>query len=85
MLRHIAEENLPHRITLVYSNRDRESAAFLDELAALGRNNPNLDIVLTMTEDPAWEGSHDASMPISCTTTWATIWAHSRTSSQARP
>ena len=29
MLRYIADEALPYRITLVYSNRDRESAAFL--------------------------------------------------------
>src|ERR671924_825374 len=34
MLRYIAEENLPYRITLIYSNRDRESTAFLDELRA---------------------------------------------------
>jgi ferredoxin-NADP reductase len=56
MLRYIAEERLPHRVTLVYSNRDRESAAFLDELAALERDNPNLRVVLTMTEDPGWQG-----------------------------
>jgi ferredoxin-NADP reductase len=56
MLRYIAEEGLPHRVTLFYSNRDRESAAFLDELAELERGNPNLRVVLTMTEDPAWEG-----------------------------
>ena len=56
MLRYIAEERLPHRVTLVYSNRDRESAAFLDELAALERDNPNLRVVLTMTDDPGWQG-----------------------------
>jgi ferredoxin-NADP reductase len=56
MLRYIAEERLPHRVTLVYSNRDRESAAFFDELLELERDNPNLDLVLTMTEDPAWNG-----------------------------
>src|SRR4026209_453456 len=33
MLRYIAENKLPYRVTLVYSNRDRESTAFLDELA----------------------------------------------------
>ena len=38
MLRYIAEENLPHRVTLVYSNRDRESTAFLDELLELERD-----------------------------------------------
>src|SRR5258705_1354841 len=56
MLRYIVEEQLPHRITLVYSNRDRESAAFLDELHQLEQVNPNLRVVLTMTEDPGWEG-----------------------------
>ena len=56
MLRYIAEERLPHRVTLVYSNRDRESAAFLDELVELERDNPNLELVLTMTDDPAWDG-----------------------------
>jgi ferredoxin-NADP reductase len=56
MLRYIAEEGLPHRVTLVYSNRDEESAAFLDESAALERDNLNLRVVLTMTEDPDWKG-----------------------------
>jgi ferredoxin-NADP reductase len=56
MLRYIAEEQLAHRVTLVYSNRDRDSAAFLDELLELERVNPNLQLVLTMTDDPAWEG-----------------------------
>jgi ferredoxin-NADP reductase len=56
MLRYIAEEGLPHRVTLVYSNRDRESAAFLDELEELERKIPNLRIVLTMTDDPEWQG-----------------------------
>ncbi len=56
MLRYIAEENLPHRVTLVYSNRDVESTAFLGELQELERANPNLRLVLTMTEDPSWDG-----------------------------
>jgi ferredoxin-NADP reductase len=54
MLRYIAEEQLAHRVTLVYSNRDRESAAFLDELVELERKLPNVRLVLTMTDDPAW-------------------------------
>jgi NAD(P)H-flavin reductase len=56
MLRYIAEERLSHRVTLVYSSRDRESAAFLDELLKLERENSNLELVLTMTDDPDWEG-----------------------------
>jgi ferredoxin-NADP reductase len=56
MLRYIVEEQLPHRVTLVYSNRDRESAAFLDELLELEQVNSNFQLVVTMTDDPAWDG-----------------------------
>jgi ferredoxin-NADP reductase len=56
MLRYIGQEKLPHRVTLVYSNRDRESAAFVDELSELERENPNFRLVLTMTADPDWPG-----------------------------
>jgi ferredoxin-NADP reductase len=56
LLRYIAEEQLQHRVTLIYSNRDRESAAFLDELLELEQANPNLQLVLTMTDDPVWDG-----------------------------
>jgi ferredoxin-NADP reductase len=55
MLRYIAEEGLPHRVTVVYSNRDRASTAFLDELTALERDNANVRLVVTMTDDPGWE------------------------------
>jgi ferredoxin-NADP reductase len=56
MLRFIHDEGLPHRVTLVYSNRDRASTAFLDELQELERENPNIRLVLTMTQDPGWDG-----------------------------
>jgi len=56
MLRYIADEGLPHRVTLVSSNRDRESTAFYDELRELEAANPNLETVFTMTEDSGWDG-----------------------------
>ena len=56
MLRYIAEEGLPHRVTLLYSNRDRESTAFFDELAAMDRENENIRVVFVMTDDSEWEG-----------------------------
>jgi ferredoxin-NADP reductase len=56
MLLYIAEEDLPHRVTLVYSNRDRASTAFLDELTELASAHDNIDLVLTMTEDDGWDG-----------------------------
>jgi ferredoxin-NADP reductase len=56
MLRYIADEELPHRVTLVYSNRDRDSAAFLDELEEIERGSTDLRLVATMTDDESWPG-----------------------------
>jgi ferredoxin-NADP reductase len=56
MLRYIAEEDLPHRVTLIYSNRDRDSTPFLDELSQLERTRDDFQLVLTMTNDPSWDG-----------------------------
>ena len=56
MLRYIADTGEPYRVTLVYSNRDRESAPFLDELQELEGRIPGLKLVLTMTEDDGWDG-----------------------------
>ena len=56
MLRYIVEEGLPHRVTLVYSNRDRESTAFFDELEAMDREHENISVVFVMTDDAEWGG-----------------------------
>jgi len=56
MLLYITEEGLPHLVTLVYSNRDRESTAFLAELQELEQRNRNIRLLLTMTDDPGWDG-----------------------------
>jgi ferredoxin-NADP reductase len=56
MLRYIADTGEPYRVTLVYSNRDRESTPFLDELPELESRIPGLQVVLTMTEDDGWDG-----------------------------
>jgi ferredoxin-NADP reductase len=56
MLRYIQEERLPYRVTLIYSNRDRESTAFLTELRELEQALPDFRLILTMTQDPGWEG-----------------------------
>ena len=58
MLRYVADTGGPYEILLLYSNRDRESAAFLDELAELEAQIAGLRVVLTMTDDDAWEGEH---------------------------
>ncbi len=56
MLRYIADTRSPHRVTLVYSNRDRESTAFLDELQELEEQIPGFELIATMTGDPQWKG-----------------------------
>lgn len=56
MLHYIADEDLPHRVTLIYSNRDRESTPFLDELSELDQKRDAFTLVLTMTEDASRGG-----------------------------
>lgn len=50
MARDAARRGLPHKIRLFYSNRRPEDAAFLDELQALEKANPNYKLVATMAE-----------------------------------
>ena len=55
-----AKEKLPHSILLFYSNRHKEDAPFLKELAALEKVNANFKLVPTMTQMEnarlPWEG-----------------------------
>jgi ferredoxin-NADP reductase len=56
MLRFIADTGAPYDVTLVYSNRDRASTAFLDELDDYAVRIPGFRAILTMTDDEGWEG-----------------------------
>jgi ferredoxin-NADP reductase len=56
MLRYIDATGEPYETTLVYSNRDRESTAFLDELEELDGRADWFRLVATMTQDPDWRG-----------------------------
>ncbi len=56
MLRHVSKNSLPYKITLVYSNRNQASTAYLQEIQQFPQKIPNLKLVLTMTDDPNWEG-----------------------------
>jgi ferredoxin-NADP reductase len=56
MLRYIDDTGEPYRVTLVYSNRDRESTAFLDELEELDARADWFRLVATMTQDSGWGG-----------------------------
>ena len=50
ILVHAAMARLSHRLFLFYSNRRPEDAAFLDEVQALERENPNYTFIGTMTD-----------------------------------
>ena len=51
MIRHVNDEKLDYRIALLYSNRNLESAAYLDELKQMP-----IRLVITMDGDPDWPG-----------------------------
>lgn len=49
MLRYVKNHNLNYKITLLYSNRDQAGTAYFEEVK-------NFKSILTMTEDPNWNG-----------------------------
>lgn len=56
MLRYVKEQSLDYKITLVYSNRNQESSAYLDELKELANTLLDLKLILTLTDDTRWMG-----------------------------
>jgi ferredoxin-NADP reductase len=56
MLQYLKETGNPYNITLIYSNRDQASTAYLEEIQQFPAKIPNLKLVLTMTEDNNWQG-----------------------------
>ena len=60
IVRHAAREGFAQPVTLLYSNRRPEDAAFLDELLAIERDHDAFTLVATMTEmsksSRRWEG-----------------------------
>jgi ferredoxin-NADP reductase len=50
IIKDATERQLPHRLTLVYSNRTPGSTAFLSDLETWRRQNPNVRLVLTATD-----------------------------------
>lgn len=69
IIREAARQKNPHQIYLFYSNRRPEDAAFMDELQATPKQNPNFHLVPTMAEmdksKQSWIGERgfiDASM-----------------------
>jgi len=50
MVLQATHDHLPHKLTLLYANRQPKDAAFLDELTAAETANPNFTLVATMSD-----------------------------------
>jgi ferredoxin-NADP reductase len=50
MVLQATHDHLPHKLTVFFSNRRPEDAAFLDELTAAQTANPNFTLVATMSD-----------------------------------
>lgn len=56
ILKLVSEEKLPYKITLIYSNRNQASTAYLREVQSFTQTIPDFKPILTMTEDNEWTG-----------------------------
>lgn len=56
MIRYALHEHTKQRIILVYSNRSKDSAAYLTELQKLSSKYSNFELIATMTNDDSWKG-----------------------------
>lgn len=58
IIKHATERRLPHRMTLLYSNRTAGSTAFLSDLETWQHTNANFRLVATITEPASGEPWH---------------------------
>ena len=49
ILQQAAQDRLPHKLYLFYSNREAEDAAFLEEFESMTTQNPNFSLIPTIT------------------------------------
>lgn len=56
MLRWAFEQNKPYKFTVIYSDNEVVSMAFLDELKQMDQAHDNLELVCSVTQDESWQG-----------------------------
>ena len=56
MLRWAFEESRPYQFTLVYSDNEIKSMAFLEELKQMDAQHDNLKMITSVTRDDSWDG-----------------------------
>lgn len=56
MLEHIKNAELPYKVSLIYSNKNQESTAYLKEVKKWAKEIPGFKLILIMTGDSKWKG-----------------------------
>jgi ferredoxin-NADP reductase len=56
MLRWAFEENKPYQFTVIYSDNETKSMAFLEELKQMDAAHDNMKLISSVTRDEAWSG-----------------------------
>jgi ferredoxin-NADP reductase len=56
MLRWAFEEEKPYQFTLIYSDNEVKSMAFLEELKQMDAAHDNLKMIMSVSRDEAWDG-----------------------------
>lgn len=56
MIKYATDKKLPIKLTLLYSNRAPAEICYRDEWPLFEKQNPNLKVVNTITDDPNWQG-----------------------------
>src|SRR3989344_701504 len=56
MIKYATDKKLSIKLTLIYSNRVPAEICYKDEWPLMEKQNPNLKVVHTITDDPLWQG-----------------------------
>ena len=56
MIKYAADRKLAIKLTLLYSNKTAADIVYKDEWEAFQKQNPNLKVVHTITDDASWHG-----------------------------
>lgn len=51
IIRYVSEKNLSNKITLLYSNKNKEAVVFFEELLAISQKYQNIQVIFVLTED----------------------------------
>ena len=56
MIKYATDKKLQIKLTLLYSNKTPDETCYRDEWPLFEKQNPNLKVVNTITDDPNWQG-----------------------------